>query len=159
MAPHPYQSVPWQWMLNLRPVWFFYEPIEHIYRGVLLLGNPVIMWGGLFSIPAGLYLAARNRDPLLTFVLGCYLLSIIWWYASPKPVMFYHYYLFSSIILCLILAYVISMALSHKIYRKYAYAYTALSLLVFCYFYPILSAAPLSSGGDFMRWMWLGSWA
>ena len=34
----------------------------------------------------------------------------------------------------------------------------ALSLLVFGYFYPILSGAPLTDSQVFHHWMWIGSW-
>lgn len=46
LAPHNYQSDWWSWPLMLRPIWYFYEPDQGAQRGVLLIGNPAIMWGG-----------------------------------------------------------------------------------------------------------------
>ena len=50
MAPHTYQSRWDQWVLDLRPIWYFYEPLAGIQRGVLYLGNPAICWGGLVAL-------------------------------------------------------------------------------------------------------------
>ena len=44
---HPYQSVWWQWTLNLRPIWYLYEVTNGAQRGVLMLGNPLTMLAGL----------------------------------------------------------------------------------------------------------------
>lgn len=158
MASHPYQSVPWQWVLDLRPIWFFYEPIAGVYRGVLLVGNPVTMWGGLLALPVASVLGARKGNWLPLLVMVFYALSVTWWYASSKPVMFYHYYLLPGLLLCVPLAYVVSWALDRPAYRPLAWSVVAAAAIAFAYFYPILSAAPLSSPGDFALWMWFESW-
>ena len=48
-VPHTYQSVWWQWVTNLRPIWYLYETIDGAQRGVILLGNPLTM---LAALPA-----------------------------------------------------------------------------------------------------------
>src|SRR6201999_91498 len=52
MAPHPYQSVWWQWILILRPIWYLFEKDQDRYRAVLLVGNPLVYWGGLAAFAA-----------------------------------------------------------------------------------------------------------
>ena len=52
LTPHNYQSSWWSWPLMLRPIWYFYEPDQGAMRGVLLIGNPVIMWTGLIAVAA-----------------------------------------------------------------------------------------------------------
>ena len=38
LAQHPYQSDWWQWPLIERPIWYLYERVEGVQRGVLLIG-------------------------------------------------------------------------------------------------------------------------
>jgi len=50
-ATHGYQSRPWQWFLNLRPVWYDVEyhkagPASNIYA----FGNPVLQWVGVVMV-------------------------------------------------------------------------------------------------------------
>jgi dolichyl-phosphate-mannose--protein O-mannosyl transferase len=158
MAPHPYQSLPWQWMLDLRPVWYFYEPLFSVWRGVLLIGNPVVMWAGLLAVPVALVLGIRQRCWGLFGAAAFYLLAMSIWLVVPKPVMFFHYYLVPSLFLCVALAGVLDrLWLGQGRYEGPVAVFGAAAFL-FLWFYPILSAAPLDGRAAFNRWMWLDSW-
>ena len=65
LPPHTYQSSPWQWPLITRPIWYLYESVEGVQRGVLLVGNPAVMWGGLVALAACLWDGAKDRRPAL----------------------------------------------------------------------------------------------
>ena len=58
---HPYMSQWKDWPLMTRPIWYAFdsEP-DNMVRGVLLLGNPAIMWGGLVALTSVLL----GLDPL-----------------------------------------------------------------------------------------------
>lgn len=158
MAPHVYQSVPWQWMLDLRPIWFFYAPVDGVQRGVLLLGNPVVMWAGLLAIPVALVVGVRRRAWGLSAAAVLYLVALGIWLIIPKPVMFYHHYLVPSLFLCVALAGVLEEVWLKQGRRDDTLALLAAAMIAFLYFYPILSAVPLSGPQAFNRWMWLNSW-
>ena len=34
----------------IRPIWYLYEPADGAQRGILMLGNPAVMWGGLVAV-------------------------------------------------------------------------------------------------------------
>lgn len=158
MAPHSYQSVPWQWMLDLRPIWFFYEPVDGIQRGVLLVGNPVVMWAGLAAVPAALWLGIKRREGGLAGLALAYLIALGIWLVIPKPVMFYHHYLTPSLLLCAVLAGTLDRLWLAQGSKAVPVALLAAAMLVFWDFYPILSAVPLDGPGAFQRWMWFDSW-
>ncbi|PIR59457.1 MAG: hypothetical protein COU69_00100 [Candidatus Pacebacteria bacterium CG10_big_fil_rev_8_21_14_0_10_56_10] len=116
-ATHPYQSRPWQWFLNLRPVWYSVErpsagslgqpgTVSNIYA----LGNPVVLWlgataalgsGGWLTMgwldrlkargPTGRAGAAHPQLVPLTFILISYLAVWLPWSLSPRIMFFYHY--------------------------------------------------------------------
>jgi dolichyl-phosphate-mannose--protein O-mannosyl transferase len=157
LAPHTYQSQWWSWPVPLRPVWYLYEPVDGAMRGVLLTGNPVVMWGGLLAIAACLWTFLRYRDLRSGGVAALWLGSYLVWAVIPKSLGFFYYYYLPSIWLPLALA-----AACHRYARgKLESAdetLLALAAGAFLYFYPILSAAPLARPDAFERWTLLDSW-
>jgi dolichyl-phosphate-mannose--protein O-mannosyl transferase len=157
LAHHTYQSTPWQWPLITRPIWYLYEPVEGVQRGVLLVGNPAIMWGGLVALAACLWDGLKERKPTLLIPSGLYIFAQGIWVMIPKKIGFYYYYYFPGLFLALLLA-----AAFHHNYRRedrwLPAAFLALSFGLFAYFYPIISAAPLPSDRAFEHWMWLSTW-
>ncbi|MBC9034930.1 phospholipid carrier-dependent glycosyltransferase [Sphingomonas sp. JC676] len=154
---HTYQSDWWSWPLMIRPIWFFYEWDMGAQRGVLLIGNPVIMWSGLIGVIACLAAWFRSKAirPLAMALL--WIASVAIYAVIPKSLGFYYYYHLSGIFICLVLA----VAFDHfdrgrnKGWEEW---FTALSLIAFGYFYPILAAAPLHDPQSFNYWMWFNSW-
>lgn len=154
---HPYQSPWWSWALDLRPMWYLYEPVDGVQRGILMLGNPAVMWGGLAAVAACLYAGLRDRvRPMLAIGL-LWLGSYGMWALIPKKIGFFYYYYLPSVFLGLALA----AALERYAEPRFKYASEAalvLSFALFAWFFPIISAAPLDSDQAFLRWMWFASW-
>ncbi|MHA6719029.1 phospholipid carrier-dependent glycosyltransferase [Sphingomonas sp. RS6] len=157
LPPHNYQSDWWSWPLMIRPIWFFYEWDMGAQRGVLLIGNPVIMWGGLVAVLAGYAAWFRSRAirPLAMALL--WTASVAIYAIIPKSLGFFYYYHLSGIFICLVLAVTFDhFDRGHD--RGWDEWFVALSLVCFGYFYPVLSAAPLADAQSFNYWMWFPSW-
>jgi len=157
VKPHTYMSVWWQWVLNLRPIWFYYEVGDGAQRGVLMIGNPFTMLAGLPALAWCLWAGIRRgrRDALGVALL--YLAAIGMWVIAPKPVQFYYHYLLPSCFLLAALALALD-ALWNRGWRKTASLAIALSVAMFAVFWPILTAAPLAAHDSFTWWTWLPSW-
>jgi dolichyl-phosphate-mannose-protein mannosyltransferase len=89
---HPYQSVPWQWILNLRPIWMhvdYSDPqkIGNIYN----IGNSIILLSGLFAIYWGLCKQNEKKSWETRFLALCYFMLWLPWSLSPRIMLFYHY--------------------------------------------------------------------
>jgi dolichyl-phosphate-mannose--protein O-mannosyl transferase len=157
---HSYQSLWYQWVLNLRPVWFLYREIDGAQRGVLLLGNPFTMIAGLAAAIWCLWAGfARKRRGGLAFV-ALWAVSLSLWLVSGKPVQFYYHYLLPGAFLmgCLALALQAMVEKGGK-WRAAGFSGLLASLAMFAFFHPILSAADLHEGKQaFHRWTWLASW-
>ncbi len=151
LQAHPYQSDWWSWPLMLRPIWYFYAADAGVQRGVLLIGNPAIMWGGLVAVLACLW--ARGRHAV---VGGLWLFSLLIWAAIPKSLGFYYYYHLSGVFAALACA--AGLSLLPPRLRWVEAAFAALAVALFLYFYPIISGGALSDPQDFNRWTWFGSW-
>ena len=157
LPPHTYQSSWWSWPLDMRPIWYLYEPVDGAQRGILLIGNPAILWGGLIAVAACLYAWWRDRAVAVGAIAGLWIAAYLPWIIIPKKIGFFYYYYLPSIFLCLALA----AAFDHfgKGRLRHADAWFAgLAGVLFIYFYPILSAAPLAGPMSFLNWMWFFSW-
>jgi dolichyl-phosphate-mannose-protein mannosyltransferase len=119
-ATHSFQSRPYQWWLNLRPVWLYVEygpgysyteatslrsaqyagTITNIYAQ----GNPALFWLGdiaLLVTMVAIYLGLKDQTKLskgqfqevqtLIFLIITYFLVWLPWQQSPRIMFFYHY--------------------------------------------------------------------
>lgn len=157
LAPHPYQSPWWSWPFDWRPIWYLYERVDGAQRGILMIGNPVVMWGGLLAVVACLYAGIVKRSSPMLVVALLWLGSFGVWALIPKRIGFFYYYYLPSILLCLAIA----GALDHYARGRGRRVNEALVIAVFglfVWFFPILSAAPLDGPLAFQRWIWLESW-
>ncbi|MHA6721392.1 phospholipid carrier-dependent glycosyltransferase [Sphingomonas sp. RS2018] len=157
LAPHPYQSDWWTWPLMIRPIWYLYEPVDGAVRGILYVGNPAVMWGGLVAV---IWLADRwwsTRDRKAGSIALLWIASLAMWAAIPKSLGFYYYYHLSGIWLAIAIA--AAFHIRAKGRRDDAiFLFTCAVIGLFAYFYPIISAAALPDAQGFNRWMWFGSW-
>ncbi|WP_128892998.1 glycosyltransferase family 39 protein [Erythrobacter sp. HKB08] len=155
--PHPYQSTVFDWVFNLRAIWYLYEDVDGAQRGIVLLGNPLTMLVGLpamiWAAWAGIF---RQRwDALAVFVL--YAVSLGMWLVVNKPIQFYYHYFLPS---CFLLA-ALALALDELRTRGWGWVswiVLAGSVGFFVYFYPIISAMKLDGLYSFLAWTWLEGW-
>ena len=148
-------------MINWRPIWYLYEPIDGAQRGVLLLGNPFSMLAGLpalvWCVWSGIW-GQRRAAPVL--IAALYAASLGLWAVDGKPVQFYYHYLLPGAFLMAALALALDALWSQpKWWRWGAPLALGVSLGMFAWFFPIIAATPLHHGAkSFEDWMWLASW-
>lgn len=154
--PHTYMSQWWQWMANIRPIWFLYENIDGAQRGVLMLGNPFTM---LAALPALLLCAwsGLKGDRLRLLVVGAYVLLVGFWAINGKPVQFYYHYMLASCFLMAALALVLG-AWWDKGRRWPTKVTLVLAFGLGIGFYPIISAGELPRKSSYLDYTWLDSW-
>ncbi len=157
-TPHRYMSTWQQWVLNLRGIWYLYEPVDGAQRGVLLIGNPLTMLLGLPALAWCLAAGAWRRDwARLGMAIG-YGVSLGLWVIAPKPVQFYYHYLVPSIFLLAALALTCSDLRRLPRGKWLAWGIPAASAAVFAWFFPIISALPLVGPKSYLVWAWIEGW-
>ena len=157
IEPHPYQSGWQEWVLNWRAIWYLYEPVDGAQRGVLLIGNPLTMLLGLPALGWCAWIALTKRRGAEIALVVLYTVSLGFWIVADKPVQFYYHYFLPGSFLLGALALALD-TLWARGRRWLAVLPLVGSAALFAWFYPILSAAPLSGPGAFAQWMWLDSW-
>jgi dolichyl-phosphate-mannose--protein O-mannosyl transferase len=157
ITKHPYMSDWTSWPFMTRPIWYAFdrEPGHPEWvRGVLLLGNPLIMWGGFLALGAtvGAWLEKRSRQAFLISVF--YLALVLCWAVIPRKVAFYYYYYPAGMTLSLAIAFCFQRWLKKPVLQA---AFVIAAFALFIYFLPVLSGMKIPTAG-FRRWMWLSSW-
>lgn len=159
--PHNYMSQWWQWVLNIRPIWFLYENTNGAQRGVLMLGNPFTMLAGLPALGFCLWDGVKRRegqtDRLRLLVVASYILLVGFWAINGKPVQFYYHYMLASCFLIAALALVLAEWWDLGL-RWPAKVTLVLAFGIAIGFYPIISAAELPRKNSFLDYTWLDSW-
>ncbi|MEO1920737.1 MAG: glycosyltransferase family 39 protein [Sphingomonadaceae bacterium] len=154
---HPYQSVWWQWIFNLRGIWYLYEVTDGAQRGIMLIGNPVTMYLGLAALALCGWRWVRSGEMLWLAPPLAWAALMGLWVIAEKPVQFYFHYLLPALALMAALALVTGRWWDEG--RRWpAYAATIGAVLACAYFWPVLSAGALADNQDFLRWAWWSGW-
>lgn len=154
LPAHTYQSNWWTWPLLIRPIWYLYEPADGAQRGILLLGNPAIMWGGLAAVAACWWGWVKSGSARLFAAASLWTGSLAIWAVIPKSLGFYYYYYPSSVFLVI----AIVVALDHWRRKGWDLALIAVAAGLATYFYPVLSAQALPDDGAFQDYTWFATW-
>ena len=157
VAEHPYSSMWYQWVLDIRPILYYLEYFENGTRssfGAIL--NPLLCWGGALSLLGCAIRGVRRRDSRAGFILLGYFSQLLPWMGVSRLTFAYHYFP-SEIFLVLAMGYVLS-GLEEKGRRHYTLASAVAALLLFGLFYPCLSGAEVSA--RYCDWVlkWLPGW-
>lgn len=141
---HSYSSLPHQWLLNNRPVWYWTSDYELSVNesqtaNIYALGNPVIQALALLALiyRLGELVICWNNEKKLSFKLSTLLLFLaLWlpWVLSPR-IIFYHLYLPAFLILSLILADFLIDVISKKSSMVF-WVIFSLVIISFFLFYP-----------------------
>jgi dolichyl-phosphate-mannose--protein O-mannosyl transferase len=164
LGQHPYMSQWPDWPLMKRPIWYAFDKEgsdSEWVRGVVLLGNPIIMWGGILALLACAWGWVKNRRRDAFIILAFYAAFFGSWVVIPRKVAFYYYYYPAGMVLSLALGYVFHHAEKegHVLAKSTWVRWFFLSacLAMFIYFFPVLAALRIPSD-SFRRWMWFRSW-
>lgn len=148
---HPYQSPWYHWPLMIRPIWYFYEEIPGgTIKGIALIGNPVVVWGGLVSLFWLIKDSFRKSFNTAKVIVGLYLISLFSWWLIPRKITFFYYYFPSLIILGFALTYIFREGPNRFFSNKSGLSFLlqmvflVFTIIMFIYFYPILSASSIS---------------
>jgi len=157
-ASHTYQSAPWQWIFNLRPVWLWGGSKGDVAANIYNLGNSMILIPGFLC---AVFYAFREKTKQWNqwFVLLCYFFFWVPWSISPRIMFFYHY-LPAVPFLCMILARYTDMGLRSKDIRakRMAYAVLGTSAAWFLLFYPNMTGIGVPKAFANAVYFGLSSW-
>lgn len=151
VAEHPYSSKWYMWLLDIRPILYYLEYTDDGLRSSFgAFMNPLLCWGGLVALFVVGWDAIQNRSRSALFILAGYLAQLVPWMFVTRLTFEYHYFP-CSVFLVLAMAYVFTLIKKNS--KCYVYAFTALSVILFIWFYPVLSGAYVDSTTAMFKWL------
>ncbi|MFJ5232267.1 dolichyl-phosphate-mannose--protein mannosyltransferase [Kitasatospora sp. NPDC088391] len=174
-SPHTYQSNPWSWLVQGRPVSMYWEQVPNGQRGcasadgcasqILALGTPFLWWAACFALAYALYRWFFRRDwrsgAILAGVAGIYLP----WFQYQHRTIFSFY----MVLLVPFLALAVTQMLGAMLGpagcppRRRAWGAAGAGLIVlaivgcFAFFHPLYTAEVIPMS-DWRARMWFTSW-
>jgi dolichyl-phosphate-mannose-protein mannosyltransferase len=86
---HTYASKSPTWILDVRPVWYYFQG-KTTYYGVVAIGNPVLWWGTALSLVALPIMALVDRDRRLAMPALLVALLYFPWFAATRTSFLYY---------------------------------------------------------------------
>jgi 4-amino-4-deoxy-L-arabinose transferase-like glycosyltransferase len=154
-ATHPYSSVWYQWLLDIRPILYYLEYFGDGTKSAFgAFSNPLVCWGGLLAMGGMGWLAIRDHDERAIFILLGYVANLLPWVLISRLTFAYHYFP-CTVFLVLALARIFQ-ELRQKDWRwpLSVGGFTAATVGLFIMFYPVLSGMRVSMDytTHFLKW-------
>ncbi|MGK5640740.1 dolichyl-phosphate-mannose--protein mannosyltransferase [Streptomyces sp. URMC 126] len=176
-SPHTYQSNPWSWLVQGRPVSYYYDSPAAGFDGcprdaggkcareVLALGTPLLWWAACFAIVYLLFRWFFRRDWRAGAILCGVAAGLLPWFKWQERTIFDFYTVVFVPFLCLAVAMMIGAisgprGSSERRRVTGVVGAGALFLLIvwnFIYFFPIYTGQPIPMDAWRNR-MWLDTW-
>ncbi|MBR4455158.1 MAG: phospholipid carrier-dependent glycosyltransferase [Solobacterium sp.] len=136
-ATHPFQSVWYQWILDIRPIWYYSGNSADAYHTIACFTNPILSIAGLAGILYCIYIAVTKRSVSAIAVVIGYLTAIGPWFLVDRCVFAYHFYPTSFFMIASIAC--LFEAFRGKNSTKIRFAFAAAVLLLFLIYLPALT--------------------
>jgi predicted membrane-bound dolichyl-phosphate-mannose-protein mannosyltransferase len=140
-APHPAGSPWWSWPFVLKPVYWYFGAAgggdnAYIYDA----GNVALFWAGIVAFGWCAVAAIRARSVPLAVVVFAALAQYVAWIPIGRVLFFYHFF---TVLPFYLLALAAGLAYLWETGRaRLVVGYLAITVAVFAYFYPFISAQP-----------------
>jgi dolichyl-phosphate-mannose-protein mannosyltransferase len=88
-ATHTYASLAPSWIIDYRPVWYFFEG-KKTYHGVIAIGNPFLWWMATLSLLLAVVLALLRRSYALLPAFAIVIVLYLPWFATTRTSFLYY---------------------------------------------------------------------
>ena len=157
-ATHPYQSVWYMWLLDIRPIWYHISTDGNGYvHSISCFSNPLLCYGGLFGIATSLIHLILDKDQKAMVIVTGYVSALCPWLLVERCVFSYHFYP-TSIFTILAIVYLIDQIMRNAPeYKKWIIAFMAVYVFLFVVFLPVTCGFGTSL--NYINSLeWLGTW-
>jgi dolichyl-phosphate-mannose--protein O-mannosyl transferase len=179
---HAYYSRAWTWIPMLRPVNYFVEDLGPDIRQILALGNPVLFWGTMWTIPYCAWSWWRKRDWTCGFIVVAFAGLYLPWFLVARPQFLFYALPFTPFMALAAVTTMRDLAAAHLVirdhetgevasdpdtgepavsrrrpYLPFVWAYFAGAVGLFLWMWPILTASRISDAAWKAR-VWFRGW-
>ena len=155
-ATHPYQSTWFQWVFDLRPMWYYVGTVGNVFHTISCFSNPLLTWAGVPAILFTTYRALFKKDTVAWYIVVGYFSGLLPWIIYVHRIVFAYHFYPTSLFTIIAIVYCIY----HLKERKYHFivpVYLALYLGFFILFLPVTTG--FGTTIQFAKFLaWLPGW-
>jgi len=153
-STHPFSSYWYEWIFDLRPIWYYSSKESNMAESISCMGNPFIFWIGFPALIYCIYKAINTGDKKAILLTIAYLSNIIPWTFVERTTFIYHYFPCVPFIVMLLCYTGFSLMQYNKNTKKYFIIFTAAAVILFIVFYPAISGFSVKEGYlEFLKWL------
>ena len=89
-ATHTYASAAPTWIVDYRPVWYYFHDFRGTYRGIVAIGNPFLWWLATAALIAAPVLALARRTTLLLPAAALIAVLYLPWFVTSRTSFLYY---------------------------------------------------------------------
>ena len=155
-ATHPYQSTWFQWILDLRPMWYYVGIKGNVFHTISCFSNPLLTWIGLPAILFTTYRTLCKKDIVGWYIVVGYFSGLLPWIIYVQRIVFAYHFYPTSLFTIIAIVYCINLLNNRKMSIVVS-AYLAAYLALFILFLPVITGFGTSQ--QFARFLaWLPGW-
>ena len=155
-ATHPYQSTWFQWILDLRPMWYYVGTKGNVFHTISCFSNPLLTWIGLPAILFTTYRTLCKKDIVGWYIVVGYFSGLLPWIIYVQRIVFAYHFYPTSLFTIIAIVYCINLLNNRKMSIVVS-AYLAAYLALFILFLPVITGFGTSQ--QFARFLaWLPGW-
>ena len=157
-SEHPFSSRWYEWIIMKRPIWYYSGTVsDTVKEGISSFGNPLVWWLGIPAFFYMVYRTFKNKDKNSLFLVIAYLAQLVSWIPVTRLTFIYHYFPCVPFIVLMIgysLLCIYNDSKNKKAAMYTIFGYTALVIILFIMFYPVLSGQPcnIDYAENFLKW-------
>lgn len=157
-AEHPFQSSWYQWLLDLRPIWYYvHTENSGIMHTISCFSNPLLTWAGLPAIIYTICRTVKEKDPAGWIILTGYFTALMPWVSFVQRCVFAYHFYPTSIFTAAAVTYAAYHLRRKDPGRRLTIAFLAAYILMFIIFMPVITGFGTSQG--YVRLLeWLPGW-
>ena len=157
-ATHSFQSVWWQWILDIRPIWYYVKYNETTMQTISAMGNPILFWCGAISIIWCFVDAIKYKSKRAMMISIAYLAQLVPWLMVERCIFIYHYYPSIPFMILGIVHACESLLKKDKNYIRPIAVLTVIATVVFILFLPVIGGFETTSWYIQHITRWMNSW-
>lgn len=160
-STHPFSSRWYEWLFNLRPIWYYVNRKTTTLQTISCFNNPVINLSGVVAIIYSLYHSFKHKDLKTISLLIMYFSQLIPWMLVSRITFAYHYYPsipFMILLIINVLEIFESKSTNKVRFHKWINTYVVVCIIVFILFLPVISGFETSYFYVQKVLKWLPTW-
>ncbi len=159
VATHPYQSSWYQWLLDIRPIWYYSGVVSQgTSYSISCFSNPLLTWVGLPAILYTLYACFRRKDAIAWLIVIGYLSALLPWVSFVQRCVFAYHFYPTSFFTMLAIVYLFSKLMQRNAkWQTVMVVYLVAYVFLFVLFLPV--TAGFGTSRTFIQFLeWFPTW-